>query len=493
MPKRRPCTSRTCRPKRSIERQSNPWDIDECTNQEPPGLQVGHAGMPSLPAVFDFKGHHDTMSTASSGYFSANSQFSQQILAKDTQQFLQRDETMKVDQPKEVESSKTPVPFHHHHHHHQQKQQQQQHHVSSISKRRGVHFTDENTPSDTKRQRISAGSNSSPFSAFPHDMGLGLDDTLSAASGTATSSPIKSQPTESYFPESPRYEIPPIARCTSHPANATRDPGGTLDTGKQRTAIPILQSISSGVNLVSVDTVARLLEGKYANKNVHFLIVDCRYPYEYSGGHIKDAVNICTFSDLIREVFHRIPAIHPAAAVGREGATAFVDLGPQLDRLLARENPGIRLPIVREYVRSGYSSDEDDGDDSDESLIVEDPFEADLAKEEAEEMKNLEAIKQHLGEEPDDNPTSSDTSDEDVVDRDPSHVIIFHCEFSSQRAPGMAQFLRKLDRTTNCSRYPFLFYPETYVMKGGYAEFYRRFPVSFIIGVLSRPHFVAGA
>lgn len=51
-------------------------------------------------------------------------------------------------------------------------------------------------------------------------------------------------------------------------------------------------------------------------------------------------------------------------------------------------------------------------------------------------------------------------------------IIIFHCEFSSERGPKMCRFLRNNDREINAENYPALHYPELYIMKGGYKEFY---------------------
>ena len=34
------------------------------------------------------------------------------------------------------------------------------------------------------------------------------------------------------------------------------------------------------------------------NKNLPFLIIDCRFDYEYKGGHIKSALNINTPEDI---------------------------------------------------------------------------------------------------------------------------------------------------------------------------------------------------
>ncbi|KAH0627709.1 hypothetical protein JD844_003839 [Phrynosoma platyrhinos] len=49
-------------------------------------------------------------------------------------------------------------------------------------------------------------------------------------------------------------------------------------------------------------------------------------------------------------------------------------------------------------------------------------------------------------------------------------IIVFHCEFSSERAPRMCRFVRERDRLGN--EYPSLHYPELYVLKGGYKDFF---------------------
>uniref|UniRef100_A0A3B3VME1 M-phase inducer phosphatase n=1 Tax=Poecilia latipinna TaxID=48699 RepID=A0A3B3VME1_9TELE len=49
-------------------------------------------------------------------------------------------------------------------------------------------------------------------------------------------------------------------------------------------------------------------------------------------------------------------------------------------------------------------------------------------------------------------------------------VIVFHCEFSSERGPRMCRFVRERDRAVNV--YPNLHYPELYILKGGYKDFF---------------------
>uniref|UniRef100_A0A8C8ZH77 M-phase inducer phosphatase n=1 Tax=Prolemur simus TaxID=1328070 RepID=A0A8C8ZH77_PROSS len=120
---------------------------------------------------------------------------------------------------------------------------------------------------------------------------------------------------------------------------------------------------------ISPETMVALLMGKFSNIVEKFLIVDCRYPYEYEGGHIKTAVNLPLERD----------------------AEAFL----------------LQSPIV---------------------------------------------------------PCSLDKR----------IILIFHCEFSSERGPRMCRFIRERDRAAN--DYPSLYYPEMYVLKGGYKEFFPQHP-----------------
>ncbi|XP_006165953.1 M-phase inducer phosphatase 1 isoform X2 [Tupaia chinensis] len=115
---------------------------------------------------------------------------------------------------------------------------------------------------------------------------------------------------------------------------------------------------------ISPEIMASVLNGKFANLIKKFVIIDCRYPYEYEGGHIRGAVN-----------FHMEEEVE--------------------DYLLKK-------PIV---------------------------------------------------------PTDGKRV-----------IVVFHCEFSSERGPRMCRYVRERDRLGN--EYPKLHYPELYVLKGGYKEFF---------------------
>uniref|UniRef100_A0A8B9T6T5 M-phase inducer phosphatase n=1 Tax=Anas platyrhynchos TaxID=8839 RepID=A0A8B9T6T5_ANAPL len=117
---------------------------------------------------------------------------------------------------------------------------------------------------------------------------------------------------------------------------------------------------------IDSEMIVSVLTGKFASFIKECVIIDCRYPYEYEGGHIKGAVNLHMEEDV--------------------------------------EDFLLKKPIL------------------------------------PSENKRV--------------------------------IIVFHCEFSSERGPRMCRFVRERDRLGN--EYPNLHYPELYVLKGGYKDFFLR-------------------
>ncbi|KAL3049507.1 hypothetical protein OYC64_008875 [Pagothenia borchgrevinki] len=126
--------------------------------------------------------------------------------------------------------------------------------------------------------------------------------------------------------------------------------------------LPTVEGKHQDLKYITPDTMVSALSGQF---NHLVIVMDCRYPYEFEGGHIKEALNL-----------------HQEIQV---------------------EDYLLKTPIV---------------------------------------------------------PSCPDKR----------VVIIFHCEFSSERGPRMCRFVRERDRAAN--EYPNLHYPELYILKGGYKDFF---------------------
>jgi len=59
-------------------------------------------------------------------------------------------------------------------------------------------------------------------------------------------------------------------------------------------------------------------------------------------------------------------------------------------------------------------------------------------------------------------------------------ILIFHCEFSQKRGPRALRALRNIDRQLNSENWPNLYYPEIYILEGGYQGFVKQCPVKLI-------------
>ncbi|KAM4705220.1 M-phase inducer phosphatase 1 [Rhinophrynus dorsalis] len=129
---------------------------------------------------------------------------------------------------------------------------------------------------------------------------------------------------------------------------------------------PTVSGRHQELKYITPDMMVNILNGCYDSSIERYVIIDCRYPYEYEGGHIKGAIN---------------------------------------------------LHMEQEA----------------EEYLLKDP----------------------------------------ILPSDSKRVIlIFHCEFSSERGPRMCKFLREKDRDLN--EYPHLHYPELYILQGGYKEFFKK-------------------
>ncbi|XP_017568284.1 cell division cycle 25 homolog d isoform X1 [Pygocentrus nattereri] len=159
---------------------------------------------------------------------------------------------------------------------------------------------------------------------------------------------------------------------------------------------------------VSAQTVAALIRGQFSSVVEDFLIIDCRYPYEYEGGHIKGAVNLYTEAQIHQAFLHSFTIFQTSPEAPRDPCS-----------------PGGAFPLGVQGLGSGGGTW-----------------------------------------------TSAAVGEVKDGGSSPRKLIVFHCEFSSERGPRLCQYLRELDRVVNAQAYPLLLYPELYLLQGGYKHFY---------------------
>ncbi|XP_060604500.1 M-phase inducer phosphatase 1-like, partial [Ruditapes philippinarum] len=173
---------------------------------------------------------------------------------------------------------------------------------------------------------------------------------------------ISSVSLEALSPRSENVDVKDVVHRLSTDEDVIAD-------GSRPYILPTIAGKHSDLKSISPETMNDVLCGCYDDEIDHVTVIDCRYPYEFDGGHIKGAINL--------------------------------------------------------YTRAAIQ----------------------------------EFLLRHSG---------SFTSSK-------KHVLVFHCEFSSERGPKMYRHLRSEDRAMNKDHYPRLNFPEVYVLEGGYKAFFYKF------------------
>lgn len=68
-------------------------------------------------------------------------------------------------------------------------------------------------------------------------------------------------------------------------------------------SLPLTRSRHQDLKAITSITLAQLMRGEYIETIASFKVIDCRYPYEFNGGHIDGAINIYTKEQCI-ELLH---------------------------------------------------------------------------------------------------------------------------------------------------------------------------------------------
>ncbi len=70
--------------------------------------------------------------------------------------------------------------------------------------------------------------------------------------------------------------------------------------GSLEYCLPRVAGKHQDLQSISPDTLTNVLKGEFQETIGRLLIVDCRYPYEYNGGHIEGAVNCFTKDEIMK-------------------------------------------------------------------------------------------------------------------------------------------------------------------------------------------------
>lgn len=69
--------------------------------------------------------------------------------------------------------------------------------------------------------------------------------------------------------------------------------------------LPIIEGRHTDLKSISAGTMRNLMLGAFDDSVASFKVIDCRYPYEFQGGHISGALNLYTHEQIIEEFVNK--------------------------------------------------------------------------------------------------------------------------------------------------------------------------------------------
>ncbi|XP_020295872.1 M-phase inducer phosphatase-like isoform X2 [Pseudomyrmex gracilis] len=107
--------------------------------------------------------------------------------------------------------------------------------------------------------------------------------------------------------------------------------------------LPIIIGHHPDLKIISPSTLAALLRGEFGDRIASYQIIDCRYPYEYQGGHIEGALNLYNTELITEKLLDPITAVVPQILDDTDKRNILVfhcefsrERGPNLSRVLRR-------------------------------------------------------------------------------------------------------------------------------------------------------------
>ncbi|KAI0290437.1 hypothetical protein B0F90DRAFT_1653306 [Multifurca ochricompacta] len=120
--------------------------------------------------------------------------------------------------------------------------------------------------------------------------------------------------------------------------------GGFGDNEAHGKILPCHRVREDGLMRINCDTLNDLLDGAFKSQIMSYHVIDCRFDYEYSGGHVPGAININTTMQL-EEYFLGATSNKPTPSVSGEG-------GPKHVVVFHCEFSAKRAPTFAKHLRS---------------------------------------------------------------------------------------------------------------------------------------------
>lgn len=118
----------------------------------------------------------------------------------------------------------------------------------------------------------------------------------------------------------PRKQFRRSLSMTDNPADIMKESKASYCTGLDpikdvddapQLQLPHFRSEDETVPRINKDTMVDVLDGRYDSAYDRSVIIDCRFEYEYEGGHIAGAINFNNKEDLASNLFESSPTIKP--------------------------------------------------------------------------------------------------------------------------------------------------------------------------------------
>ncbi|GAA5920671.1 hypothetical protein JCM1841_002887 [Sporobolomyces salmonicolor] len=117
---------------------------------------------------------------------------------------------------------------------------------------------------------------------------------------------------------------PAVAACLS-PESGSPIAGFRQQEAKGK-ALPCFNVKEDGLMRISPDTLNALQSGQYRQGIKSYHVIDCRFDYEYEGGHIAEAINLSEMADVENALLNidNLPAPSTSETAPAEGKTVLI-------------------------------------------------------------------------------------------------------------------------------------------------------------------------